>query len=793
MDRVVGYYEGWSTRRPCHAFWPEQIPLGVYSHINFAFATIDPDTYQVLPSDKRDVDLYSRLTSLKTYDKDLKVMIAIGGWTFNDPGRTGTVFSDLAASEEKQDKFITSLISFMSTHDFDGIDLDWEYPEADDRNGRPEDYKNFPKFMSRLKNELKKTPGRSEISITLPASYWYLQHFDLKALAKHVSFFNIMSYDMHGTWDRDNKWTGAFLNAHTNLTEIKSSLDLLWRNDVQGDQVVMGLAFYGRSYTTQGCTEPGCVYASGGLPGPCSKEAGILLNNEIMDIIHDRKLTPKLYKKATVKVVTWDDQWVSMDDRETLGMKADFAREQCLSGLMVWAISHDTSTADFSKDLAAVANRQVLMQHDMIDSDIVTERTNHHQCHWTNCGDSCPAGWKMIKRADDWKTGNPEYMMDDTHCYGFGARSWCCPPEAKLPKCGWYNFKKGNCESGCESGMVEIGSTTNGCKKEGQYQSACCSVEDDSGKELSSMAVYNTCEWSKENPQCDDGKCSGSKSTLLGQSGQGSGDVYCYAGDVWGKHWPRKQKTLRKYCCNTESKTKRFENCEWRNDVGFLRADQRCRSGCGKSQVRVAMDGYNEGCYQSGARAYCCDAVSYTETEHMSDDLQEFEDALIDWTTNVECVNNYPHTPTKALSIREDKCEVIASHILVAHLVEIFMGYSGQTDHWDRLVGIWNKAISSQFENLKTGTMLPFIFSNTSFPQLLRDGYQKTAISILQLPEKYNEIFGNKDTTLSCERNLCDYDDGFCDETDGDTDDDVLTRRDPQRQEVCQLPADPEF
>jgi hypothetical protein len=335
--------------------------------------------------------------------------------------------------------------------------------------------------------------------------------------------------------------------------------------------------------------------------------------------------------------------------------------------------------------------------------------------------------------------------------------------------------------------MVEIGSTTNGCKKDGQYQSACCSVEDDSGKELSSMTVYNTCEWSKEHPRCDDGKCSGLKSTILGQSGQGSGDAYCYVGDVSGKHWPKKQKTLQKYCCNTESKTKRFENCEWRNDVGWLRADQMCRSGCGTNQVRVAMDGYNEGCYQHGARAYCCDAVSYTETERMSDDLQEFEDALIDWTTNVECANNYPHTPTKALRIREDKCEVIASHILVAHLVGIFTGYSGQTDHWDRLVGIWNKAISSQFENLKAGTMLPFIFSNTSFPELLRDGYKQTAIYILQIPETYNKLFGNKDTTLSCERNFCDYD-GFCDGTDGDTDDNVLTRRNPQ-QEVCQLPS----
>ena len=69
--------------------------------------------------------------------------------------------------------------------------------------------------------------------------------------SEHASFFNLMPYDMHGTWDQD-KWTGTFLDAHTDPTEIKSALDLLWRNDVQRDRVVMGVAFYGRSYTTKG-------------------------------------------------------------------------------------------------------------------------------------------------------------------------------------------------------------------------------------------------------------------------------------------------------------------------------------------------------------------------------------------------------------------------------------------------------------------------------------------------------------------------------------------------------------
>lgn len=128
----------------------------------------------------------------KLLQPDLQVFIAIGGWTFSDAGLTATTFSDLAASLENQKKFFTSLTSFMSTYNFDGVDIDWEYPVADDRNGRPVDFRNFPSFIANLKSHLTHM-GRGGVSITLPASYWYLQYFDLEKLQKSVDFFNIMS------------------------------------------------------------------------------------------------------------------------------------------------------------------------------------------------------------------------------------------------------------------------------------------------------------------------------------------------------------------------------------------------------------------------------------------------------------------------------------------------------------------------------------------------------------------------------------------------------------------------
>ncbi|CAN9170859.1 unnamed protein product [Alternaria alternata] len=480
--RIVGYYEGWAPNRPCNVFWPEDIPIGLYTHINFAFATIDPKTFKVAPSSKTDVDLYKRLMLHKQKDPGLKVFIAIGGWTFNDPGPTATTFSDLAASVPRQKTFIDSLLSFMSTYGFDGLDLDWEYPVAEDRSGREVDFDNFPKFMSRLKQAL--TSASKGLTITLPASYWYLQHFDLVNLEKSVDWFNIMSYDLHGTWDKGNKWTGNVLNPHTNLTEIDAALDLLWRNDVDPTKVVMGVAFYGRAFsaTSESCLEPGCTYESGGQKGKCSREVGILLNSEIDDMVTANAGSVTLYKKEAAKVATWGNQWISYDDEETLQMKSEYAQTLCLGGLMVWAISHDTKDRKYNKALAKVTNRKISMAQPMEDgSDNAYDYINvpHSQCKWTNCGERgtggsvCKANWTTI-----W-----------THEAYFESRKYCYDTSDKketFSDCRWYNnigfspsgAPKKFCRSGCPSDRVRVGMDPNSedCYNEGGggAKSQCC-------------------------------------------------------------------------------------------------------------------------------------------------------------------------------------------------------------------------------------------------------------------------------------------------------------------------------
>ncbi|KAF7592768.1 hypothetical protein BBP40_012526 [Aspergillus hancockii] len=343
--KTIGYYEAWNVeRRACDKVEPKDIPLGIYSYLNFAFGLIDPKTFRVAPMTEATASRYRSLTQLKARQPGLQVYIALGGWDFNDPGPTRTTFSDLAASQSAQDTFFESLTSFMLHNDFDGVDLDWEYPVADDRGGRPEDFANFVTLVKRLRERLNQSQKRFGITLTLPASYWYLRGFDIVSLEPHVDWFNVMTYDIHGLWDADGKEIGARAFAHTNLTEINMGLELLWRNNINPARVVMGLGFYGRSFTMAdpNCLTPGCPFKKGEAPaGECTNVPGVLSATEIHRIVK-KGASVSFDKEAAVKIATWNkDQWVSWDDAETLKLKIDYANKRCLGGMMVWAVDLD--------------------------------------------------------------------------------------------------------------------------------------------------------------------------------------------------------------------------------------------------------------------------------------------------------------------------------------------------------------------------------------------------------------------------------------------------------------------
>jgi chitinase len=160
--KTIGYYESWSYYKANCAWSPENLNPTLLTHLNFAFALVGPDN-RIASMNAQDIGLYTRTTSLKKYNPSLKVFISVGGW---DAGADG--FSRMASSSANRATFISSVVGFLETYDFDGIDIDWEYPVASDRGGVEADKDNYVSLVKELRAALTWKKG---VTITIPSSY----------------------------------------------------------------------------------------------------------------------------------------------------------------------------------------------------------------------------------------------------------------------------------------------------------------------------------------------------------------------------------------------------------------------------------------------------------------------------------------------------------------------------------------------------------------------------------------------------------------------------------------------
>ncbi|KAJ5400883.1 hypothetical protein N7465_011372 [Penicillium sp. CMV-2018d] len=570
-NKVIGYYESWYALKDCHQFPPSAIPVEGLTHINFAFAYIDPISYVVVPmGSDTPAELFAQtadVRTLKSGNGDIEVFVSIGGWTFSDnKTKTQPVFGDIASCEyfqatylsstnfgkapQKRQTFASNLVEFMQNYGFDGVDIDWEYPGASDRGGKEEDVENYVKLFETLRHTFDASEkGNYGLSFTIPSSYWYLRWFDLKGMMKYADWVNLMSYDLHGVWDRNDP-IGSIVLAHTNLTEIKEAAELLWRSNVPPEKVVLGLGFYGRSFQLKDkkCSDAGCAFAGAANKGSCTGNAGTLAYFEIQNIIKDQK--PKIIhdKKAAVNYIVFDDdQWVSFDNNETFKQKVDWADSVGLGGVMIWSIDQDDN------DFSALTG---LLGRSPGDFDSITEKSkvtdtghwasmNGQKCVETDCAmvPTCAAGYQLAPFA------NPKSFRDD--CSGSKSRVICCPVDAMPESCTWRGGETSrSCHGQCHAGEVTLfhsrHATTN-CYKPG-FQAACCSADTYSNL-IDACYIGKTSDvtngWGVNKQSCPSGY-----NKISEVFGLGPGDI------SWlpkgGRYFP--------ICCPSSSA---FQNCHW--------------------------------------------------------------------------------------------------------------------------------------------------------------------------------------------------------------------------------------
>ncbi|MGW7663212.1 glycosyl hydrolase family 18 protein [Streptomyces sp. NPDC054756] len=360
-DKVkLGYFTEWGVYgRNYHV--KNLVTSGTASkitHINYAFGnvkngqcTVD-DTYAAYDkaytadqsvsgqADTWDQPLrgnFNQLRQLKAKYPHIKVLYSFGGWTYS--GGFGQAAQN-AAAFAKSCKAVVEDPRWADV--FDGIDIDWEYPNACgltcDSSG--------PAAIKTLVQALRAEFGSNYLvtaAITADGSNGgKIDAADYGGASQYLDWYNVMTYDYFGAFNAQGptaphspltSYSGipqAGFNSADAIAKLKSK-------GVPSKKLLLGIGFYGRGWTGVTQAAPGGS-ATGAAPG--TYEAGI----EDYKVL--KNSCPATGTIAGTAYAYCGNNWWSYDTPSTIAGKMSWAKNQGLGGAFFWEFSGDTGNGE---------------------------------------------------------------------------------------------------------------------------------------------------------------------------------------------------------------------------------------------------------------------------------------------------------------------------------------------------------------------------------------------------------------------------------------------------------------
>lgn len=354
-QRRVCYHTNWSQYRAEAArFYPEDIDPFLCTHLIYSFANLEDS--KLVPFEWNDdgpTGGYKKFNDLKKKNPALKTLLAVGGW-----GLGVTPFTKMVSTEANRRTFIATSIKFLRDRDFDGLDLDWEYPG--NRGSPAVDKQRFTTLVQQLRTAFDvegSATGRDPLmlSIAVGAGKAVVDSaYEVDKLAKSLDFINLMTYDFHGGWESEVSHNSPLYGHSTETGEVANfNTDFTVRYFIQKgaspDKLNIGLPLYGRSFTLAN-TNDHDVYspsAGNGQPGTYTKENGYNAYYEVCEKIKTKGYTVHKISDQQVPYALGGKDWVGFDDEDSLRNKVRYAKSKGLGGVMFWAVDLDDFSGKF--------------------------------------------------------------------------------------------------------------------------------------------------------------------------------------------------------------------------------------------------------------------------------------------------------------------------------------------------------------------------------------------------------------------------------------------------------------
>ncbi|WP_144240139.1 glycoside hydrolase family 18 protein [Haladaptatus cibarius] len=333
--RVVGYYPSWTTE-----YGPRDVPYDTVTHLNYAFLepTSEGEVKLAVTGDAAP-ELLEKFRTVTYEQPDTSFMFSVqAGWY---SGR----FSDAALTAERRARFARTAIELVRKYNFDGIDIDWEYPDGTIRESDPHNLVLLLREIRRQLDEAERADcQRYELSMAASANPSTIDSQKVGAFSDDVDFLNVMCYDLHGTWNERTHFNAPLYpvpdapNATPSLT-ADHAMHHWASKPIAKEKLHFGLPFYGRTFENVQNEHPSDHGLFQPFEGGSAMEYGEIMENvrhgsDYEYHWHPEARVPWLYSAE-------EGTFISYDDRHSVREKTKYAVDNDFGGMMCWELSQD--------------------------------------------------------------------------------------------------------------------------------------------------------------------------------------------------------------------------------------------------------------------------------------------------------------------------------------------------------------------------------------------------------------------------------------------------------------------
>jgi chitinase len=287
---------------------------------------------------------FNQLRELKAKYPNIKILWSFGGWTWSGG------FAQAAANPTAFAQSCYNLVEDPRWADvFDGIDIDWEYPNACGLSCDTSGAAAYKNLMQALRAKFGTGNLVTAATTADGTSGGKIDAADYAGASQYVDWYNVMTYDFFGAFDADGPTA-----PHSPLTSYSgiptpgfTTADAIAKFKAKGvpaSKLLIGIGFYGRGWTGVTQDAPGGT-ATG--PAPGTYEQGI----EDYKVL--KTSCPATGTIAGTAYAHCGSNWWSYDTPATIGTKMAWAKSQGLGGAFFWEFSGDTSNGELVSALTS--------------------------------------------------------------------------------------------------------------------------------------------------------------------------------------------------------------------------------------------------------------------------------------------------------------------------------------------------------------------------------------------------------------------------------------------------------